>query len=310
MTVALFTHPSGLDHDTGPGHPERPERLRRVLQALEHPDFVPLIRQEAPRATRDQLHLAHPPAYVDQLLAIHPAPGHYIHLDGDTLLSPGSPDAILRAAGAGIAAVDAVMEGWAHAAFAAMRPPGHHAEASQAMGFCFFAGAAIAALHARTRWNLERVAVIDFDVHHGNGTQHILEHDPGMLYVSSHQSPCYPGTGAASERGIADNVVNIPLPPGTGSAAFRQAWEALAFPRLLAFAPQLLIISAGFDAHKADPLAELRLETDDFGWMTDRLLAIADQTCPHRVVSILEGGYDVDALAASAALHVRRLMRQ
>ena len=309
-TVALFTHADCLDHDTGPGHPERPERLRRVLQALEHPDFVPLIRQEAPEATSDQLRLAHPASYVDQILAIRPAPGDYAHLDGDTVLSAGSPAAIRRAAGAGIAAVDAVMEGWAHAAFAAIRPPGHHAEATQAMGFCFFAGAAIAARHARTRWNLERIAVVDFDVHHGNGTQHILEPDPGMLYVSSHQSPCYPGTGAASERGVADNVVNLPLRPGTGSAGFRQAWDALAFPRLLAFAPQLIIISAGFDAHKADPLAELRLETEDFGWITDRLLAIADQTCPNRVVSILEGGYDVDALAASAALHVRRLMRQ
>ena len=309
-TVALFTHADCLDHDTGPGHPERPERLRRVLQALEHPDFVPLIRQEAPEATSDQLRLAHPASYVDQILAIRPAPGDYAHLDGDTVLSAGSPAAIRRAAGAGIAAVDAVMEGWAHAAFAAIRPPGHHAEATQAMGFCFFAGAAIAARHARTRWNLERIAVVDFDVHHGNGTQHILEPDPGMLYVSSHQSPCYPGTGAASERGVADNVVNLPLRPGTGSAGFRQAWDALAFPRLLAFAPQLIIISAGFDAHKADPLAELRLETEDFGWITDRLLAIADQTCPNRVVSILEGGYDVDALAVSAALHVRRLMRQ
>ena len=173
-----------------------------------------------------------------------------------------------------------------------------------------FAGASIAALHARARWGLRRVAVVDFDVHHGNGTQHILQQDADMLYVSSHQSPCYPGTGAASERGVADNVVNVPLRPGTGSVEFRQAWETLALPRLEAFGPELLVISAGFDAHKADPLAELRLETADFGWITDRLLEVADRCCPGRVVSILEGGYDVDALAASAALHVRRLMRQ
>ena len=310
MTVALFTHPACLDHDTGAGHPERPERLRRVLQALEHPDFVPLIRQEAPEATPDQLCLAHPAQYVEAILAVQPAPGDFAHLDGDTLMSAGSRAAALRAAGAGVAAVDAVMEGWAQAAFAAVRPPGHHAERAKAMGFCLFAGASIAALHARARWGLRRVAVVDFDVHHGNGTQHILQQDVDMLYVSSHQSPCYPGTGAASERGVADNVVNVPLRPGTGSAEFRQAWETLALPRLEAFGPELLIISAGFDAHKADPLAELQLETADFGWITDRLLEVADRCCPGRVVSILEGGYDVDALAASAALHVRRLMRQ
>ena len=310
MTVALFTHPACLEHDTGPGHPERPERLRRVLQALEHPDFVPLLRQEAPEATDEQLCRAHPADYVQAIRAARPAPGGYEYLDGDTLMSAGSLGAALRAAGAGVAAVDAVMEGWAQAAFAAVRPPGHHAERTRAMGFCLFAGASVAALHARERWGVRRVAVVDFDVHHGNGTQHILEGDADMLYISSHQSPCYPGTGAASERGVADNVVNLPLRPGTGSAGFRQAWQALALPRLEAFAPELLIISAGFDAHKADPLAELRLELDDFGWITDELLAVADRCCPGRVVSILEGGYDVDALAASAALHVRRLMRQ
>lgn len=310
MTVALFTHPACLDHDTGAGHPERPERLRRVLQALEHPDFVPLIRQEAPEATLEQLCLAHPAEYVEAILALQPAQGEYSYLDGDTLMSAGSREAALRTAGAGVAAVDAVMEGWAQAAFAAVRPPGHHAERARAMGFCLFAGASIAALHARARWGLRRIAVVDFDVHHGNGTQHIVEADPDLLYISSHQSPCYPGTGAASERGVADNVVNLPLRPRTGSAEFRQAWDVSALPRLEAFGPELLIISAGFDAHKADPLAELRLETEDFGWITERLLEVADRCCPGRVVSILEGGYDVDALAASAALHVRRLMRQ
>ena len=310
MPVALFTHPACLGHDTGGHHPECPDRLRRVLQALEHPDFVPLLREEAPRATEDQLRLAHPAAYVDAILAISPAEGSYEYLDGDTMMSAGSHEAILRTAGAGVAAVDAVMEGWATAAFAAVRPPGHHAERTRAMGFCLFAGASIAAFHARQRWGLKRIAVVDFDVHHGNGTQHILENDPDMFYASSHQSPCYPGTGAASERGVADNVVNLPLRPGSRGDAFRQAWETIALPRLDAFAPELLIVSAGFDAHRADPLADIRLETEDFGWMTDKLLAVADKHCGGKLVSILEGGYDLDALAASAALHVRRLMRQ
>ena len=310
MPAALFTHPACLEHDTGPYHPERPDRLRRVLQALEHPDFVPLLREVAPEATAAQLQLAHPPAYVEAILDIDPPEGEAVYLDGDTLMSHGSRSAILRAAGGGVAAVDAVMEGWASAAFAAVRPPGHHAERAKAMGFCLFAGASIAAFHARARWGLKRIAVVDFDVHHGNGTQHILENDPDMFYASSHQSPCYPGTGAASERGVADNVVNMPLRPGSGSEQFRQAWEAMALPRLEAFAPELLIVSAGFDAHRADPLADLRLATEDFGWITDRLLAVSDKHCGGKLVSILEGGYDLDALAASAALHVRRLMRQ
>ncbi len=310
MPVALFTHPACLGHDTGPYHPECPDRLRRVLQALEHPDFVPLLREQAPEATPEQLQLAHPPEYVAAVLDIAPAEGEAVHLDGDTLMSAGSRAGILRQVGAGIAAVDAVMEGWASAAFAAVRPPGHHAERARAMGFCLFAGAAIAALHARARWGLKRVAVVDFDVHHGNGTQHILQSNPDLLYVSSHQYPCYPGTGAASERGVADNVVNLPLRPGAGSADFRQAWTALAIPAIDAFAPELIIVSAGFDAHRADPLADLRLQTEDFGWITDRLMELADRHCGGKIVSILEGGYDLDALAASAALHVRRLMRQ
>ena len=307
---ALFTHPAALLHDTGPHHPECPDRLRAVLQALEHPDFVPLLREEAPIATKEQLELAHPPEYVEALLDIHPAPGRPVHLDGDTLLSHTSMEGIRRAAGGAIAAVDAVMEGWARAAFVAMRPPGHHAERTRAMGFCVFGNAGIAAYHARARWGLRRIAVVDFDVHHGNGTQDMFENDADLLYVSSHQFPCYPGTGAASERGVANNIVNLPLRPGSDGPAFRQAWETTGLPALAAFKPELLIISAGFDAHRADPLAQLRLDTADFGWITDRLLAIADSSCQGRTVSILEGGYDLQALAASAALHVRRLMRQ
>ena len=308
--VAMFTHPACLEHDTGAYHPECPERLRYVLRALEHPDFVPLLREEAPEATPEQLTRAHPKAYVDAILAIQPGPGETVQLDGDTLMSHGSPEAIRRVAGGAVAAVDAVMDGWARAAFVAVRPPGHHAERTRAMGFCLFNGAAVAALHARERWGLKRIAVVDFDVHHGNGTQDIFERDPDLLYVSSHQMPCYPGTGAASERGVADNVVNMPLSPGADGQAFRAAWERTGLPAVERFAPELLIISAGFDAHRADPLAQLRLATEDFGWITDKLLAIADRCCDARVVSILEGGYDLDALAASAALHVRRLMRQ
>jgi acetoin utilization deacetylase AcuC-like enzyme len=305
MTTALITHLAGLAHDTGPGHPERPERLAAVLKALEHRDFEALVREQAPEATRAQLLLAHPASYVDAVLAQHPAPGRRIHLDADTVMSAGSAEAALRAAGGACAAVDAVMEGWARAAFAAVRPPGHHAEADRAMGFCLFSSVAIAALHARARWDVERVAVVDFDVHHGNGTQAILEGDAAFLYASSHQYPCYPGTGAASERGVANNVVNMPLPPGTDGVGFRRAWERIGLPALRAFGPGLVIVSAGFDAHRADPLADLRLDAEDFGWLTDRLLEIGGG----RLVSVLEGGYDLGALAASTAVHVRRLMR-
>ncbi len=310
MTVALFSHPAGLDHDTGPGHPECPARLRAVMQALEHPDFVPLLREVAPEATVEQLARAHPPEYVRAILAIQPPPGDVVRLDGDTLMSHGSREAILRGSGAAVAGVDAVMEGWARAAFAAVRPPGHHAERARPMGFCLFNGAAVAALHARARWGLKRVAVVDFDVHHGNGTQDIFQDDPDLMYVSSHQYPCYPGTGSAGERGVDGNILNLPLPPGTAGPGFRAAWERMGLPALHDFKPELLIVSAGFDAHKLDPLADLQLETEDFGWMTDQLLAVADEHCGGRLVSILEGGYDLHALAASAALHVRRLMRQ
>ena len=310
MTVALFTHPAGLDHDTGPGHPECPDRLRAVLQALEHPDFVALLREVSPEATIEQLERVHPPDYVRAILAIRPPVGDMVQLDGDTFMSHGSHEAILRACGGAVAAVDAVMEGWARAAFVATRPPGHHAERSRPMGFCLFNGAAVAALHARARWGLRRVAVVDFDVHHGNGTQDIFEADADLMYVSSHQSPCYPGTGDAGERGIDGNVLNLPLPPGSTGVEFRRVWERTGLPALHDFAPELLIVSAGFDAHRADPLAELLLETEDFGWMTDQLLAVADRHSGGRLVSIMEGGYDLRALAASAALHVRRLMRQ
>lgn len=308
--TALFSHAACLDHDTGPYHPENADRVRAVLRGLDDEVFAPLLREMAPAATDAQMALAHPPAYIAALMAMAIAPGAHHHIDGDTLMSTGSVAAIRHQAGGAIAAVDAVMEGWAGTAFVATRPPGHHAERQRAMGFCFVNHAAIAALHARARWGVRRVAVVDFDVHHGNGTQDIAERDPDFLYISSHQQPCYPGTGFASETGVAQNVVNMPLPPGTDGAGFRAAWLQTGLPHLAAWAPELVIISAGFDAHRADPLADLLLETTDFGWITDQILAIADRVCGGRVVSVLEGGYDPEALASSAALHVRRLMRQ
>ena len=309
MTVGLITHPACLEHDTGPMHPERPDRLRRVLQALEHADFAGLLRDLAPLASEEQLALAHPAEYVAAILAVAPEPGERVALDADTVMSAGSREAARRAAGGAIMAVDAVMQGTAGQVFVATRPPGHHAEHARPMGFCLFANAAIAARHAQARWGLGRVAVVDFDVHHGNGTQDIFQADPSLFYASSHQYPCYPGTGAAGERGVG-NIVNVPLAPGSGSAAFRAAWDGVILPALEEFAPELLIVSAGFDAHRADPLAQLRLEVADFSWITARLMAVARRHCGGRLVSLLEGGYDLDALADSVAAHVRGLMEK
>lgn len=309
MTTALITHPSCLEHDTGPYHPENSERLRAVLAALETPEFSDLLREAAPAATVEQLSRVHPRAYVEAILAIQPDLGEPVQLDGDTVMSNGSAEAASRAAGGACLAVDAVMEGWARAAFAAVRPPGHHAEPNRSMGFCLFNNAAVAALHARAAWGVQRVAVVDFDVHHGNGTQAMFAADPDLFYASSHQSPCYPGTGLPSEHGVANNIVNALLRPRDGGPAFRAAWSETILPALDAFAPGLLIVSAGFDAHIADPLAELRLELNDFAWITEQLVAVADKHCDGRIVSIMEGGYDLNALAASAAVHVRGLMR-
>ena len=307
MTVALVTHAACLDHDTGPGHPERADRLRAVLAVLDQDSFPGLLREQAPRAAREQLNSVHDPAYVEQVLSIHVAPGGRFALDPDTIGSSGTIEAALRAAGGAIHAVDLVMEGRADAAFVAVRPPGHHAERDRAMGFCLFNNVAIAAHHARSRWRLSRVAVADFDVHHGNGTQSAFWSDPGLFFASSHQSPCYPGTGARGETGAAHNVANAPLPPGTGSAGFRQAWRDHLLPALDTFAPELLIVSAGFDAHRADPLAGMMLEADDYAWVTHELAELARRHANGRVVSLLEGGYDLAALAESVVAHVREL---
>jgi acetoin utilization deacetylase AcuC-like enzyme len=307
MSVALFTHPSALAHDTGEDHPECADRLRYVLRTLEGHDFIPLLREEAPKASIESLKAAHTATYVDFVLNLPTDRTTYI--DGDTVFSPTSHEAALRSAGGATAAVDAVMEGWAQSAFVAMRPPGHHAEADRAMGFCFFNNAAVAAFHARNRWGLSRVAVLDFDVHHGNGTQDILGPEAGMFYGSSHQHPCYPGSGAPSERGVAWNVVNVQLPPGANGEVFRAGWENEILPALEAFHPELIIISAGFDGHAVDPMAQLRLREPDFVWVTQAIMAVADKCCPNRVVSLLEGGYDLSALASCTAAHVRTLMR-
>ncbi len=309
MSVAYFTHRACLDHDTGIAHPENPDRLRTVWRALEHPNFVPLLREEAPEATVEQLSRAHPRNYVDKILSLRPEEGDFIQIDGDTRISHGSVTAALYAAGAGIAAVDAVMEGWARAAFCAVRPPGHHAEPAEAMGFCLFNNAVVAAQHARARWGLQRIAVVDFDVHHGNGTQHLMADDPDLFYASTHQFPCYPGTGLAEEHGVAENVVNVLLDPGSGSAAFRAAWSGQVLPALERFAPDLLVISAGFDADKRDPQAQLRVEPADFAWLTEQLMDLAERRFKGRVVSVLEGGYDLDALREGVSAHVRALMR-
>jgi len=308
MTVALFTHPACLEHDTGPGHPERPDRLRAVLAALEAEEFAALARETAPEASMEQIARAHPRPYVEAILKIRPAAGERLALDADTVMSAGSAEAARRAAGAAVAAVDAVLGGAARRAFCAVRPPGHHAERARPMGFCLFNNVAVAARHAQAQWGVSRVAIVDFDVHHGNGTQDIFESDPSVFFASSHQVPLYPGTGDPAERGVG-NILNVALPAGTDGAGFLPAWQQRIIPAVLEFAPGLLIVSAGFDAHRRDPLAGLAVESADFGALTQALCTAAQTSCDGRVVSLLEGGYDLDALAASAAAHVRALMR-
>jgi acetoin utilization deacetylase AcuC-like enzyme len=306
MTTLLLSHASCLAHDTGQHHPEQPARLRAVLDALGRPAFAALVRREAPEAPREDIARAHSRRYVEGILAAIPKSGHAA-LDADTIISPGSGEAALRAAGAVSAAVDAVMAGEATNAFCAVRPPGHHAERERAMGFCLFNNVAVGALRAHEVHKLDRIAAIDFDVHHGNGTQAIFADDAHLFYGSTHQYPLYPGTGARSERGVG-NIVNAPLRPNAGSAEFRAAFGDIILPALDEFRPDFVLISAGFDAHRADPLAQLNLVEADFAWATERLLELAGRHCRGRVVASLEGGYDLEALAASAAAHVAALM--
>ncbi len=307
MTSLLFTHSDCIQHQTGEGHPECPERLSAVIAALEEPEFAKLGRREAPLADQTALARVHDAGFVQHVLDSVPQAGRRA-LDPDTILSPGSGTAALKAAGAMIAAVDAVVEGQARNAFCAVRPPGHHAEPLRAMGFCLFNSIAVAARHAQAVHGLKRVAIVDFDVHHGNGTQAVAEKDENLFFASSHQYPFYPGTGASFETGLG-NIVNAPLPAGSGSTAFRRAYEKRILPALDAFAPDLVLVSAGFDAHRADPLAALDLEEEDFAWVTARLAEAAARHCSGRLVSVLEGGYDLRALAGSVAAHVGALMQ-
>jgi len=310
MTTLLLSHPDCLEHDTGELHPECADRLKAITHILEHEDFFYLARDAAPEATLEQLLRAHTQAHVDRVLGSIPKAGDYHEFDSDTVASSGSGAAALRAAGAVCAAIDDVMAGGSRNAFCAVRPPGHHAGRDSVEGFCLFSNAAIGALHARAAHGLGRVAVVDFDVHHGNGTQEVLWNEPGTFYASTHQQDAYPYTGAMSETGPGGGctVVNVPLPAGSGSDDFRTAYSDIILPRLRDFAPELLIISAGFDGHAADPMAHLRLQVADFDWVTRRLLEIAAESCGRRVVSVLEGGYDTRALAACVASHVRVLM--
>jgi acetoin utilization deacetylase AcuC-like enzyme len=311
MSTLLITHSAFVNHDTGPGHPERAERMRAITQALERKEFTMLLREEAPLRpdAEEWIALAHPQELIDSLRDARPADGQSIHIDGDTVMSSGTWEAALRAVGAGLRAVDVVMDeqSGVRNVFAQVRPPGHHAEARRPMGFCLFNSIAIAGLYARARHGAERIAVVDFDVHHGNGTQDIFYSDKDLFYASTHQMPLYPGTGALSERGVG-NIWNAPLRPDDGGEQFRDAFQSRLLPALHNFAPDVLLISAGFDAHRDDPLASLRLTETDFGWVTEALMKVADTHANGRLVSMLEGGYDLNALARSVAVHVTKLM--
>lgn len=307
MTTLLLSHRASFDHLTPPGHPERPDRMRAVAQALGDPRFDALVRADAPEGSLDHASLCHDNHYIDELRHMAPTTG-LVYLDGDTSMSPGTWEAVMRGVGGAVAATDAVMKGEHNNAFVATRPPGHHAESNKPMGFCFFDQAAIAARYAQRTYGIGRAAVVDFDVHHGNGTQEIFWADNSVMYCSTHQMPLFPGTGASQERGEHDTVVNAPLRDGDGGAKFRAAFDDLILPNLETFAPELIIISAGFDAHRRDPLASLELDAADFGWVTRRLLDLADRTAGGRVVSVLEGGYDLQGLQESVAEHVTALM--
>ena len=307
MTTRLYTHPIYLEHLTPAGHPERPDRLRAVERVLADEQFAALDRRQSPQGDPATILYAHPRDYIERVRAAIPSEG-LARIDADTSASPKSYDAALTAIGAANAAVDDVFSGAADNVFVASRPPGHHAEKTTAMGFCLFNNAAIAARHAQRAHGAERVAIVDWDVHHGNGTQDILWDDPSVLYCSTHQMPLYPGTGAKDETG-AGNIVNAPLSAGMGSEDFRDAFLSRVVPAIDGFQPDLIIISAGFDAHHRDPLAEINLVEDDFDWATGVMLERAGRWSGNRLVSLLEGGYDLHGLAFSVAAHVNRLMK-
>ncbi|MDC0196788.1 histone deacetylase family protein [Gammaproteobacteria bacterium] len=306
MTTFLYQHPACEHHEPGIHHPESPYRLESVMTKLDEVCFNNLVRFDAPKTQLEVISLVHDPNYIDRLLQSVPKNG-LVYLDPDTILSPGSGEAILRAVGGVCAAIDDVLDAKADNAFCAMRPPGHHAEFSRAMGFCVFNNVAIGAKYAQKKYGVEKVAVIDFDVHHGNGTQHTFEPNPLLFYGSSHQFPAYPGTGLASEVG-SGNIVNVPIKPGGGSQLFRQAYAEIIIPKLRAFNPDLILLSAGFDAHIEDPLCQLNLVTPDFVWVTKELLLVAAECCEGRLVSTLEGGYNLEALADCVGAHVSALM--
>jgi acetoin utilization deacetylase AcuC-like enzyme len=308
MPTLYITHPACLDHITPLGHPERSDRLKAVDRALEDEKFQTLAREQAPAAALETIALAHPMDYIEQIRDACPTVG-MVRIDADTSMSPGSFEAATRAVGAATYAVDEVMGSRAANAFCAVRPPGHHAETVRPMGFCLFNSVAIAARHAQTQHGVDRVAIVDFDVHHGNGSQEIFWDDPTVMYCSTHEMPLYPGTGAVSERGEHNTIVNAPLRAGDGGERFREAFSSVILPRLDGFKPDLVIISAGFDAHARDPLANLNLVEADFAWATAKLMEAADKYSGGRVVSVLEGGYDLQGLAQSVAVHVVTLMR-
>lgn len=310
MATRLYEHPIFLEHITPSGHPERPDRLRSLNIALEHPNFERLDRKQAPQANEDAVLLAHPEEHLLAVMRQVPEEDGAINrIESDTYLSPKSLQAALTGIGAAMAAVDDVFTGAADNVFVAARPPGHHAETAKAMGFCLFNNVAIAARHAQKAHGAERIAIIDWDVHHGNGTQDIFWNDTSVLFCSTHQMPLYPWSGDKHETGVKNNVVNAPLSPNTGSEHFREAFKSRVLPAIADFSPDLILISAGFDAHHRDPLAQINLVGEDFDWATGRLLEMADKYTSNRVVSLLEGGYDLEGLAESAAMHILRMMK-
>jgi len=304
MTTLVFTHPASLAHETPPGHPERVERIKAVNAVLASPALSGLVKRDAPLGTDAHACLAHTVEHVQRMRAISPERG-FEYIDADTVMSPAAHEAALRAIGASVAGVDAVFRAEADNVFVATRPPGHHAEHNRARGLCFFNHAAVAAQYARSRYDAERVAVVDFDVHHGNGTQDIFWSDANLFYGSTHQMPLYPGSGSANETGVG-NIFNAPLAAGNGTIEFKAAMNTIILPALELFSPDLLIISAGFDAR--DPLGSLELDEEDFAWATLKLMDVADRFCSGRVVSVLEGGYDLQGLAGSVGVHVHALM--